>query len=77
MGHSIKAMQAAVDDGDFDALRTAAHKLKGCGGGYGYPVLTERAGELEQHAKAEALDECVKGVDGLSKLCNRVVVEEG
>lgn len=32
----------------YDALRVRAHQLKGAGGGYGFPRLSELAAELER-----------------------------
>jgi HPt (histidine-containing phosphotransfer) domain-containing protein len=34
--------------GDLKGLGTLAHQLKGAGGGYGFPQLTQAAGELER-----------------------------
>lgn len=71
----VSAMETAACDGDFEALRTAAHQLKGSGGGYGYPILTERAGVLEREAKAQAAEQCQVIVEELRRLCDRIVVE--
>lgn len=70
----LARMDQALNSSDFEDLRIAAHQLKGSGGGYGYPILTERAAELERHAKTSALDDCIKGLDELRQLCARVVV---
>src|SRR3990172_9340456 len=71
----LKRMEDAIRAADFDALRVAAHQLKGTGGGYGYPVLTERAAQLERHAKNHALDQCVEAIKELKTICERVVVD--
>ena len=63
-----------TDAAHFEALRVAAHQLKGSGGGYGYPSLTERAGVLEQHAKRQSVDDCLASFEELKELCSRVVV---
>ncbi len=42
------ALESALQAGDHDQLRTLAHQLKGAGGGYGYPQITEVCGALEQ-----------------------------
>ncbi len=71
----LRRMDDAVRAADFDALRVAAHQLKGSGGGYGYPILTERAAQLERHAKDRTLDECIASVEELKAICKRVVVD--
>ncbi len=71
----VARMDDAVRAADFEALRVAAHQLKGCGGGYGYPILTEHAAQLEQHAKNRALEECAEALDELKSICRRVVVQ--
>src|SRR5882757_577962 len=38
----------AHQSGAYDVLRTKAHQLKGAGGGFGFPQLSELAAELEQ-----------------------------
>ena len=70
----VKRMDEAMRAADFEALRVAAHQLKGCGGGYGYPILTQRAAQLERHARDQALDECATALDELRAVCERVVV---
>lgn len=74
----VEVMERALRASDFETLRGAAHQLKGSGGGYGYPELTERATELERHAGAAMLDECFGALAELKALCARVVtrVEE-
>ncbi len=70
----LRSMFAAIRAADFEALRNAAHQLKGSGGGYGYPILSHQAAELERHAKARVLEECTTALDELKELCGRVVV---
>jgi HPt (histidine-containing phosphotransfer) domain-containing protein len=71
----IAQMEAALTAADFETLRRSAHQLKGSGGGYGYPILTEKAAELEQFARRQALDGCLDLIDELRDICSRVVVE--
>ena len=47
----IPVYLAALDRADFDTIRNLGHKMKGTGTGYGFPVLTEIGGVLEQAAK--------------------------
>lgn len=73
----LNVMENALGEADFETLRAAAHQLKGSGGGYGYPLLTEHAGQLEQLATHRELDDCLAAVDTLKKICSRVVVDAG
>lgn len=75
LSERVNRMEEAIRAADFEALRVAAHQLKGSGGGYGYPVLTERAAELERKAKMKTIDECVAALNELKQICSRVVVE--
>lgn len=71
----LDTMERAVRSSDFETLRVAAHQLKGSGGGYGYPALTDLAAELEALAEAQDLDECVSLLAQLKEVCSRVVVD--
>jgi len=70
----VRTMEDSIQASDFDALTTAAHQLKGSGGGYGYPQLTERAAQLEQSARKAVLDTCTKDLSELKDLIARIVV---
>ena len=72
----VKTMQDALNTTDYEALRVAAHQLKGSGGGYGYPALTHQAAELEKLATDRALDHCIAEFDKLKELCSRIVVND-
>ena len=48
----LDAMRQALADGQHEELRRLAHKLKGAGGSYGYPSLTEACRLLEDAAKS-------------------------
>lgn len=73
----LATMEDALREADFETLRAAAHQLKGSGGGYGYPILTKFAAELETLARAQALQQCVSQVDELKGLVKRIVVRAG
>ncbi len=70
----LTRMEEALRDSDLETLRVAAHQLKGSGGGYGYPILTDRAAKLEIHAKAGELQQCIDAMQDLRNICSRVVV---
>ena len=71
----LDSIEEAVNAADFDSLQESAHQLKGSGGGYGYPILSRQAAELEKHASKGALDDCFVAFDELRKLCDRVVAD--
>ena len=49
----LDAMRQTLDNGQHDQLRRLAHTLKGAGGSYGYPSLTEACRGLEEAAKQQ------------------------
>jgi HPt (histidine-containing phosphotransfer) domain-containing protein len=68
----VEAIRKSVDQIDMAMLAQLAHQLKGAGGGYGFPSITETAGAVEKLAKAQAtVDELRKPVDELISLCTR------
>lgn len=75
LSERVTRMEEAIRAADFNSLQVAAHQLKGSGGGYGYPILTERAAQLERHARDQALDQCVESIEELKTICERVVVD--
>ncbi|MBI1943180.1 MAG: response regulator [Betaproteobacteria bacterium] len=48
----LEVIRGAVDSGDFDALRTLGHNLKGVARGYGFDDLTELGLQLQEAASA-------------------------
>jgi HPt (histidine-containing phosphotransfer) domain-containing protein len=42
-----QAVRDAVASGDLATVRRLGHTLKGVGGGYGFPVVSEIGGEIE------------------------------
>lgn len=45
--------------GDFENVRSEAHKLKGSAGGYGFQSLSELASRLEESCKISPRDEAM------------------
>ena len=70
----VEQIQAAFGASDNESLRSIAHQLKGAGGGYGFPTITDRAAAVERQVLAgpddpESLSRAVKD---LIELCKRV-----
>lgn len=45
--HRAVSLQAAMDAGDRNRLRTLAHQLRGSAGGYGFPAIGNAAANVE------------------------------
>jgi len=74
----IEALRAALSSGSLDALKRAAHQLKGAAGGYGFPTIGEAAGKVEaliqqssQPTPEDKLQTLRAQVDQLTELCAR------
>ncbi|MFQ5485384.1 MAG: response regulator, partial [Desulfobacterales bacterium] len=68
----IKAMRKVLESRDLEGLRRLAHQMKGAGGSYGYPMLTETAKTLEEAAKARNVEAGTMALDELDVLCQAV-----
>ena len=54
------AIEQGLEGGDLASVMTLAHQLKGAGGGYGFPQISEVAARLEQALKEREDDPVVK-----------------
>jgi len=71
--HRIESLRSLMLAGELEALRDAAHQIKGAGGGYGYPTMSEKAADLERllhesQPDHEAVDRALRD---LVQLCER------
>ena len=69
-----QAIQEAIDAQALDTVKSLSHQLKGAGGGYGYPALSETAAKLEQRAQTEDVARCQEVLDELRSLLTRIEV---
>ncbi|MFQ5698106.1 MAG: Hpt domain-containing protein [Myxococcota bacterium] len=60
----IRMMEELLSRGDWEELQRLAHQLKGAGGGYGFPQITEVSARLEQALKESAGEGRVKELCG-------------
>jgi HPt (histidine-containing phosphotransfer) domain-containing protein len=63
----VSKLEALLAAHELRELQTLAHQLKGAGGGYGFPQITELAASLEAALKQGADDAVVK--DRAHALC--------
>jgi HPt (histidine-containing phosphotransfer) domain-containing protein len=53
----ILRLKQAFDELDWSQLNTLAHRLKGAGGSYGYPVISRLAAQMEKDFKTHRADD--------------------
>lgn len=72
-----RMLEDSFAGGDLEQVRTIAHQLKGAGGGYGFPQITEAAARLEAGVKEAAESSTLKDrLVGLCDVLRAVVVPE-
>lgn len=71
------ALQAALDEGRIDTLRSIGHSLKGVGGGYGFHELSKIGAEIENHAMSGELSGIGGLITRMHDYLNRVIVRYG
>jgi HPt (histidine-containing phosphotransfer) domain-containing protein len=72
LGGRIMPMRNALANRDYDEVRRLAHKLKGAGGSYGYPQLSETAGVLDNASAIKDGEMARVTLKQLSELCRAV-----
>jgi CheY-like chemotaxis protein len=70
----LVALAAALDKGDYEAIRVLGHNLKGTGSGYGFAGITVIGRCLEFAAKAKSPDQVRAQTAALSDYLDRVEV---
>lgn len=48
----VQELREAFEAEDLDRVRTVAHKVRGSAGGYGFPDLTDLAGQVEDSIRS-------------------------
>jgi len=68
----LNDMRQSLASKDYDKLRRLAHTLKGAGGSYGYPSLTEACRTLENAAKLSDDDACQAATDTVAAIIRAI-----
>ena len=79
----VEALRSAVLQEDFEAMACVAHQLKGAGGGYGFPAITENSAKVESLAKAfrdavepaPSIEAVTQSLQQLIDVCNRATAQ--
>lgn len=61
-----REMRAALDRSDFDTIHRLGHGIKGCGGSYGFPGISECGRLIEEGAKKKDAGEIRRRLDEFS-----------
>jgi CheY-like chemotaxis protein/HPt (histidine-containing phosphotransfer) domain-containing protein len=69
----VREIERLLEERDANALKRAAHQLKGAGGGYGFPSITDAAARAErQIAEGQPLANVQKQIEELVELIRSV-----
>ncbi|MBN1394625.1 MAG: PAS domain S-box protein [Pirellulales bacterium] len=68
----LSDMDRAYSEERFDDLKRFAHRLKGAGGSYGYPTLTDASKKLENAAAAKDRPAVEKSLEDVAALCRAI-----
>ncbi|MCE5210268.1 MAG: Hpt domain-containing protein [Deltaproteobacteria bacterium] len=70
----IVLILSALEQGDFELIRTIGHKMKGSGGGYGFDRITEIGRNIEAAAKDSKRQEILDQTNNLQDYLDCVQV---
>ncbi|MHB9068310.1 MAG: Hpt domain-containing protein, partial [Pirellulaceae bacterium] len=65
----LDAMCKALKEERLEDIQRFAHRLKGAGGSYGYPTLSEMANSLELAAKAQDVGGATTSLAAIKEIC--------
>ena len=73
----IEKIRAALAGADFEAIRIAAHGMKGAGGGYGFPEISRLGAAMEEGAEQRDAAAIGSLVANLEEYLGRIEVRYG
>jgi len=71
----VEKLRSALNDNDFENLRSIGHSIKGVGGGYGFDLMTTLGADIESAAKESDADEIREKINQLDDYLQRVEIE--
>ena len=72
--HDIQTLQKALAVEDFETLRLLGHRMRGDGGGYGFPMISDIGHALEKAALEKNRQSVTACVEALVTYLDRVEV---
>jgi HPt (histidine-containing phosphotransfer) domain-containing protein len=73
----VDKIRAALADADFEAIRVAAHGMKGAGGAYGFREISRLGAAMEESARQRDAAGITALVAGLEEYLGRIEVKYG
>ena len=73
LGQVIATLQEAQAEDNWEEVRFHVHDLKSTGGGFGFPIITEKAVEVETSIKAAHYDEANRQMNLLIGMLRKVI----
>lgn len=70
----IVSIMDALKSQNFETIKILGHSMKGAGGGYGFPGVTDIGKSIEEAAKVEDSDAILMALDKLTNYLDRVEV---
>lgn len=70
----VAAIREALDQQDYDRIRSVGHKMKGSGGGYGFDPLTRIGAQLEAAAEKTDPERIREALRDLSDYLERIEI---
>jgi signal transduction histidine kinase/CheY-like chemotaxis protein len=71
----VGKLRVALEQSDFDTVRTLGHQMAGSGSGYGFTAITEIGGAIEESAMAGDVARIRDGVGALERYLSQVVTD--
>ncbi len=70
----LQKLEQALEDQDYETLRSIGHNLKGVGGGYGFHDMTAMGTAIEEGARENKLEIVKENVTKLSHYLSNVEI---
>lgn len=70
----LKSVEMLLAAADWQELSRVAHQIKGAGGGFGFPELSEKASSLEQACKEAVIERIAADAAELIAFARRIRV---
>lgn len=72
--NDIKSMLKALENGDYETIRTLGHSMKGSGSGYGFDTISEIGLSIEKGSKDRNVEGIRKSIEELATYLERIEI---